>query len=154
MKLKSCLVFLFLFFLFVPTAFADLDHEALEIFKLVNEQRQEQKLNELKWDDDLADLAKDYSKQMADGDFFSHTDTDGLSIIERVERREIKYRKLGENLYYCRGFPNFKYNAVVGWLKSPPHKQTMYNAEFNFTGVGVAEAADGGFYITQVFLKR
>lgn len=154
MKTKSFFVVLFVIFLFVPTAFADLDHEAFEIFKLVNEQRKEKDLTELKWDDDLADLAKDYSKQMADGDFFSHTGTDGLSISERVERREIKYRKLGENLYYCKGFPNFKYNSVIGWLNSPPHKKTMFTGEFNFTGVGVAESVDGGVYITQVFLKR
>ncbi|MEI7498004.1 MAG: CAP domain-containing protein [Candidatus Falkowbacteria bacterium] len=43
--------------------------------------------------------------------------------------------------------------AVVGWLNSPGHRRNMLNAEYNQSGVGVAQVKDY-FIITQVFTKK
>ena len=43
--------------------------------------------------------------------------------------------------------------AVQGWLHSPHHLENIAG-EYDHTGVGVARAADGTFYYTQLFVSR
>ena len=154
MKLKYCFVFVGVFLLFVPSVFADYDREAFEIFQLVNRERYKYRLSAFAWDDDLADVAENYSEQMAKGRFFSHYDKKGQTVVDRAEKEGIKqYRKIGENLFYCLNCPNFESDSVRGWLKSPSHRQSILD-NFTATGIGIAKSRDGGTYITQVFLKE
>lgn len=155
MKLKPVFIILFLIFFGVSTVFANFDREAFEIFSSLNNERRAQKVAVLGWDDDLADLAEDYSEKMAGEKFFSHTDSKGLSIVERAKDNKIDdYTKIGENLYYCFGCSNFVYNAVSGWLRSPSHKRNILDKEYTLTGIGIAESKDGKIYITQVFTGK
>lgn len=141
--------------LFVPSTFAEFDREAFEIFELVNQQRAAKKIKALEWDDDLANLAQEYSKQMAKENFFSHTDKKGLGIVERAENKDIKdYLKISENLFLFRGYEGFTYTAVDRWMRSAEHKRNILDPEFQFTGIGIAETNDSAVYITQVFLTR
>jgi uncharacterized protein YkwD len=154
MKLKFCFIFLGMFLLFVPTAFADFDREAFEIFQLINRERYKYRLSAFEWDDDLADVAENYSEQMAKSRFFSHYDKKGLTVVDRAMKEGItQYRKIGENLFYCLNCPDFESDSVKGWLKSPSHRRSIFD-NFTATGIGIAESKDGGIYITQVFLKR
>lgn len=58
-----------------------------EIFILVNAERVRHGLNRLFWDEDLADIARDYSKKMADEDFsVISIPTDKASL--NVQRRQ------------------------------------------------------------------
>lgn len=153
MKLKFCFVFFLGLFVCVQAAFADFDREAFEIFQLINRERSSYRLANLLWDDDLADVAENYSKQMARGNFFSHYDRKGLTVVDRAERSGIvRYRKIGENLFYCQNCPDFTFDAVKGWMKSPSHRRSIVD-NFNATGIGIAKSKNGEIYITQIFLK-
>jgi uncharacterized protein YkwD len=43
--------------------------------------------------------------------------------------------------------------AVEQWMGSTGHRNTMLDASYARTGVGVAIAEDGSIYFTQVFLS-
>ena len=48
--------------------------------------------------------------------------------------------------------PNPNREIVEGWIASPVHRANLLHPAFNATGVGVARAADGTLYYTQVFV--
>jgi uncharacterized protein YkwD len=130
------------------------DDDENEIFDLVNDERRRKRLTNLDWNDDLARVARKYSQQMAKGNFFSHFDKNGNGVEERVDAAGIKWRMIGENLYFCQGIEDYNSAAVAGWLKSPSHRANMLNKNWTETGIGIAESRDGKIYVTQVFLKR
>ena len=131
------------------------ENAEFDIFDLVNQERRRKRLGDLEWNNDLAKLARNYSKKMAREDFFDHYDSDGGSIIERANSARVKnWRKIGENLFFCHGINNYSGVAVKGWLKSASHRRNMLDREWTDTGIGVAKARDGRIYVTQVFIKR
>ncbi|HEY0426429.1 MAG TPA: CAP domain-containing protein [Pyrinomonadaceae bacterium] len=124
-----------------------------EIFTLVNQERRKKRLGNLSWDDRLARVARKYSQQMAKGNFFGHFDKNGNGVEERAEADKIKWKKIGENLFFCQGIDDFDAAAVIGWMKSPGHRENILDKDWTTTGIGVAESRDGKIYVTQVFVK-
>lgn len=126
-----------------------------EIFKQVNNQRRKKGLSDLRWNDDLEKLARNYSRQMADGNFFSHYDRNGNSIVQRAKAMKvIGWRKIGENLFKSEPFKNLDKFAVDRWMESPMHRANILDRRYNTTGIGIAEARNGTIYITQVFTQN
>ena len=39
-----------------------------------------------------------------------------------------------------------------GWIQSPDHRRNLYSPPFNRTGIGFARAADGTWYVTQLYV--
>ena len=128
--------------------------EESEIFRLVNVERGKQRLQPLDWDDRVARVARDHSKQMARGGFFAHQDGEGKTVVDRAsERRLDGWSKIGENLFMCEEIDNFERFSVRGWLRSPSHRRNMLNGEWTTTGIGVFRSSDGRIYVTQVFIS-
>lgn len=131
-----------------------LDNEEKKIFELVNKERRKYSLESLEWDSNLADLARSYSKKMAQEHFFSHYDSRGNSVVDRAKAMRIKkWQKIGENLFMCEGYEKYSYTAVKGWMNSPGHRQNILDENYNQTGIGIAKASDGTIFVTQVFLQ-
>jgi uncharacterized protein YkwD len=125
------------------------------VFALVNEVRAKQGLPLLAWDEKLAQLARDHSANMARTRFFNHVDPQGRDTMRRAREAGVKdWRALSENIAYNKGFDQPAEFAVERWLVSPKHHENMAQPLFTQTGIGVAKAADGRFYFTQVFLGR
>lgn len=124
------------------------------IMEMINEERGNKKLNSLIWDAKLAQLARSYSNKMARENFFSHYDLKGNNLANRAKDFNISWTGIAENLYFCQGFDDPVEAAVRGWLKSPAHRANLLNKNWSATGIGVAETADGRFYVTQIFLRR
>jgi uncharacterized protein YkwD len=128
--------------------------EEFEIFRLVNNERAKQRLRPLAWDDDIADVARDHSRQMARQNFFAHQDPKGRTVVDRAEQRDLRgWNKIGENLFMCDEIDGFERYSVRGWLKSSSHRRNMLNREWSTTGIGVYRARDGRIYVTQVFIS-
>jgi uncharacterized protein YkwD len=126
-----------------------------EVFALVNKERARTRMSALAWDDRLADLARNYSRQMAREGFFGHRDRRGRSVMERAHAARIQnWSRIGENLFVCDRHPYFEATAIQGWLKSPGHRKNMLNRGWTATGIGVATARDGSIFITQVFTRE
>lgn len=129
--------------------------EASEVFQKVNNERRIKKLKPLIWNEKLSGLASDYSKQMAEEDFFSHFDPDGKTVVDRAFDNEITdWKKIGENLFLSVGYSDISDVAVRGWMKSRSHKKNILDAEWTHTGIGVYKTSDERTYITQVFMTR
>lgn len=132
----------------------DFGNEEFEIYELINNRRQRSRLRRLDWDDDVAEMARRYSEEMARGNFFAHQDRRGRTVVDRAENFGLRdWTMIGENLFFCEGYDNFSNLAVKGWLNSSSHRTNMLNPQWTTTGIGVASDRSGRIYITQVFLR-
>ncbi|HSB09568.1 MAG TPA: CAP domain-containing protein [Blastocatellia bacterium] len=120
----------------------------------VNDIRRLRRLVPLSFNEDLLPLAREYSRRMAEEHFFSHTDPEGRSVRERVEQAEIKWRLVGENLAYSKGYINPVAASLRSWMESPGHRRNILDPDFQLTAVGAWVAADGTVYLTEIFLKQ
>jgi uncharacterized protein YkwD len=124
-------------------------------FELVNAERRARGESALVWDAELTRMARQHSENMARRNFFNHTGPDGQGLRERSRSNGIVgFRALAENLAYNKGFADAASCAVVGWMHSQGHRDNILNGDFTRSGIGVARAADGRVYITQVFVAR
>lgn len=125
-----------------------------EIFDLVNRERSRSRLASLEWDDDLARLARSYSRKMARERFFSHYDRDGESVVERANNARFRWTKIGENLFFSDDTPQITTLSVRGWMRSPTHRRNIQDRSWTATGIGIARSRDDQIYITQIFVRR
>ncbi|MBE9019831.1 CAP domain-containing protein [Chroococcidiopsidales cyanobacterium LEGE 13417] len=123
-----------------------------EIRQRINDIRQQNNLNPLEHNESLAQVARDYSRQMAREDFFSHTSPSGSTPAQRVSAAGITYLMVGENLFRSTNVPNPISSSVKGWMDSPGHRENILRSAFNQTGIGIWQ--DGNrFYATQLFMR-
>lgn len=133
-------------------AIFDLERRA---FQLINEKRAAQNLSPLKWNDDVAKVARAHSQNMAEYKFLSHTGTDGSMVDNRADRIGLsRWRAIGENIAYNRGYAQPIEFAVERWMLSPKHKQNLLGENWQESAIGISVTADGTYYLTQVFLSR
>ncbi len=126
----------------------------METFELINEERRANGLKELVWDEDLTRMARKHSESMVRYDFFAHTGPDG-AMMERAQQLGIsRCKALGENIAYNLGYTDPAAFAVKHWIVSTGHHDNMLRRIFTHTGVGVARAADGRIFFTQVFAAK
>jgi uncharacterized protein YkwD len=129
--------------------------EERRAFDLVNSERQKRGLKPLVWDASLAHLARYHSSTMARDGVLSHTDSDGLNLSGRAQVLGLHgWRALGENVAYNQGFADPTAFAVERWMISQAHRENILNGGFTHAGVGIARAADGRVFFTQVFMER
>jgi uncharacterized protein YkwD len=134
--------------------YAALRPTALEqkAFDLVNEQRRLQNLPPVEWDLEMLFIARQHSENMAQYNFFDHRGLDGKTADQRANDAGAKdWRAIGENIAFNQGIKNSVDFAVQCWMYSLHHKENLLNKKWTRSGVGVAVASDGRFYITQVF---
>jgi uncharacterized protein YkwD len=123
-----------------------------QIRQRINEIRQKEGLTELQANPRLAEVARRYSQQMAEQDFFSHTSPTGETPAQRVRSAGITYRMVGENLFTSTNIPQPVNAAVEGWMDSPGHRENILRSQYRETGIGVWR--DGQtYYVTQLFLR-
>lgn len=124
-------------------------------FDLVNKKRSELGLQPLAWSEGLSNVARGHSQEMADQKYFSHRGADGKMVSDRADRAGLgRWRSIGENIAFNRGYDDPVIKAVELWLGSPSHRQNMLDGGWRESAIGVAVSADGAFYFTQVFLKK
>lgn len=110
----------------------------------------------------LQNAAREHSLDMAQRNFFSHTNPDGASPFDRAKAAGYTGSRMAENI--AAGYPTPS-DAVEGWLNSPGHRTNMLNCTYTETGIGYAyDSGDGAnvvqgmttggpyfFYWTEVF---
>lgn len=126
-------------------------------FDLVNEERIAANLSELKWNDEVADVCRLHSKDMAEHSFFSHTGSSGSNISTRLQDADVYYWSLnGENIFMGSGVRYFSINllgtikgakyktfeelaqqAVSGWMNSSGHRENILKSDFDEAAMGV-----------------
>lgn len=124
-------------------------------FDLINAERIARGRQPLQWDGSLMRVARYHSENMAREDFFNHIDRDGLDLSGRADAHGVHgWKALGENIAYNQGYTDPAAFAVERWMTSNKHRENILNGEYTHAALGVARAADGRVFFTQVFMKR
>jgi len=152
-----------------------------EIHKLVNEKRQAYGLSSLSWDEEIAEIARLHSQDMAENNYFEHINLQGQSPTDRANAKGyfcIKdfgsyYTKgLAENIFQNNLYDSVHYgfayiipyyihdwntpseiteSTINGWMLSPGHRENILTSSYSKEGIGVAISEDDKVYITQDF---
>jgi uncharacterized protein YkwD len=121
-------------------------------FQLLNQKRVEVGLSPLIWNESMAKVARLHSTNMANFKFFSHKGLDGLQVDGRAESLGFnKWKGIGENIAYNRGFANPVEFTVERWMLSDSHRENLLDKRWKESAVGIAVTKDGTYYFTEVF---
>lgn len=124
-------------------------------FDLANAERRARGESSLVWDAELTRMARLHSESMARQNFFDHTNPQGENMTMRARACGVcGWSAIAENIAYNSGYDDPAAFAVERWLASPKHRANMLRDGFTHSGVGVARAADGRVFFTQVFVTR
>jgi uncharacterized protein YkwD len=104
----------------------------------------------LSWSATLATLAEAHGRAMANGNFFSHLDSDGRTPGDRAELAGYPGSPVGQNIAAALDQPR---QIVEGWLASPGHCANLMNPTFSELGAAYAvdPQSDAGIYWVGVF---
>jgi uncharacterized protein YkwD len=126
-----------------------------QAFGIVNEQRVLKGLPPLRWNEDMARVARLHSGNMARYKFFSHQGPNGSTLHARARSLGVRgWYALGENIAFNRGFRKPVEMACQHWMSSAGHRENILDRGWTEAGIGVATAPDGSYYFTQVFMTR
>lgn len=81
----------------------------------------------------LKQAADRHSADMAMHDFFSHTGSDGSSMVDRIVQTGYNYSMLAENIAAGYSTPQ---QVVDGWMNSDGHRANILNCSLRETGIG------------------
>lgn len=104
----------------------------------------------LAWSAELGSAAESHSRAMANGNFFAHQGTDGLTPGDRAELAGYEGGKVGENIAAAL---DSSAKVVDSWLASAGHCANIMNPAFSELGAAYANdpQSDAGIYWTALF---
>ena len=119
----------------------------LEVFRLLNEERQSQGLNPLTLNMEAHAAAEVRAEEASRN--WSHTRPNGTSCFTVLAEFGITYWTAGENLAM-----GYRTGAALhnGWKNSPGHYANMMGANFTSVAIAVYYTANGTPYATELFL--
>jgi uncharacterized protein YkwD len=150
----------------------------IKIHHLTNQYRIQHELEPLSLDDNLSNVARGHSQDMALRDYFDHESPEGVNPTGRAESEgytcqkivgNLIYSGIAENIFqnnlydtvwYTAGIPtSYEWNTleeisqstVDGWMNSTGHRENILTSTFDREGIGVEIAEDDKVYITQNF---
>ena len=119
-----------------------------QLFDLLNRERVSRGLPRLKWDDNLANAARQHAESMAARNTLSHQLPGEPSLPVRVGKAGVQFISLSENL--AQG-PTAE-NINEQWRNSPNHRANVLDDDVDTVGVGIAER-NGVLFATADFCK-
>ena len=124
-----------------------------ELHRAVNAFRAELHLVPLERRPRLDAVARAHSADMAARGYLAHRSPEGADWVDRLRAADVDgFAMAGENVgLTSRRRPNAE--ILEGWKASPVHRENLVARFYNATGVGVARAADGTLYYTQLYVS-
>lgn len=126
-----------------------------EIHRLTNDARKEQGVGTVEWSDDLAYVARDHSRDMAQRGYFSHENPEGEHVWHRVEKYGLDFSSVGENIAGFGGIDTMTTQemaeqTITMWMNSESHQEILLDPQWSYEGVGIY-LTETGLTATQVF---
>jgi uncharacterized protein YkwD len=106
-----------------------------QLFQAINRERAANGLPPLKWDDALANAARQHAELMAEQKSLSHGFLGELSLPSRATRAGARFSWLSENVA---AGPNAE-NISEQWMQSPNHRANLLDADMDTIGAGAVE---------------
>jgi len=119
-----------------------------QLFDLTNAARVHHNVPPVNWESDVRKTAFKHSLDMANQNYFNHTNLSGQSPFDRMSGDGIKYSVAGENLAYGQLSSIF---AHEGLMNSIGHRENLLHHDFTLLGVGVAFNEENQPYFTENF---
>jgi uncharacterized protein YkwD len=117
-------------------------HLAAAVLCVLNVQRHLHHLSRLRSSADLSRAARRHAGDMVRRRYFSHTEPNGVSVVDRVLHSGYLARyghwRIGENLGWGWGYGASPRAIVAAWMRSPTHRRNILNPRFHDVGVAVA----------------
>lgn len=127
----------------------------LAVHREINAVREDQGLQKLEYNEDLASISRNHSQDMAARDYFDHTSPEGWGPSDRVAASDKVQCRVGENLYRESGYSVsdpiiVAERTVEGWMNSPGHRENILRDGWSVEGIGIH--VDGReVWVTQMF---
>lgn len=142
----------------VPGAVSAKRHAAA-VRCLINVERRARGVAKLRRNGKLGRAARDYARQMAVRDFFSHVSPSGSTLGARVRRVRYRAAASAENIAWGAGRRGTPRALVNAWLRSPGHRSLLLSAAYRDVGVGTSLGSPAGRVarsatISAVFARR
>lgn len=135
-------------FLFAGVAIPFHDGLNEEVLKYTNKFRQSKGLPVLEMRDDLNEIARRHSENMAKGKCsFGHSGFDEREL--QVQKIIQPFYAMAENV--AEG-PSTGKEVVAMWKKSPEHRENMLG-NYKYIGIGTASDTHGAIYYTEIFVR-
>lgn len=119
-----------------------------QLFDLTNADRVNHGVSVLTWDDHVRETARKHSLDMAENNYFDHTNLEGLSPFDRMQADEVSFMVAGENLASGQFSSIF---AHEGLMNSMGHRKNILRPDYEYLGVGVAFNSQSQPYYTENF---
>ncbi|AXI08314.1 serine protease [Oceanobacillus zhaokaii] len=122
-----------------------------QLFDLTNTVRVNHGLSVLELNEPLIKTARDHSTDMAENNYFSHTNLEGQSPFDRMAEDNIAFRTAGENLATGQQSSIF---AHEGLMNSLGHRENILKEDFESLAVGVSLSTDAQPFYTENFMTK
>ena len=115
---------------------------------LLNGQRKLHHVRKLRLRPDLTRAASRHARDMVSRRYFSHTEPDGPTVVDRILHSGYLGRfgrwEVGENLGWGWGRGATPRSIVAAWMRSAPHRRNILNKSFHDVGVAIATGSPRG----------
>ena len=97
-------------------------------------------------------VARAHSEDMARRRYLSHVSPEGRNPVDRLHAGGLTGFTLAAENAGMTSRQDSNTEILQGWLHSEVHRRNLYAPPFNASGIGVAQASDGTFYYTQLYV--
>ena len=112
-------------------------HDQINTIRIQNGQKA------LVYNEQISNMAREHSKDMALNNYFDHTSLDGKTFQDRVFASRIACYPAGENIEInYKSESNLLDSIIQTWLDSPEHKQNILYPFYTSEGIGVYVSGD------------
>ncbi|CAM3885043.1 CAP-associated domain-containing protein [Alkalicoccus chagannorensis] len=118
------------------------------MYDLVNADRVEHGYEPLSYNEQVASVSYNHSRDMSERGYFSHDSPEGLDPFDRMEEAGLQYSRAGENIASGQSSPII---AQQGLMNSYGHRENLLTSEYEEVGIGTAFDAENRPYYTQKF---
>ncbi len=105
-----------------------------QVLDMTNVFRYKYKVASLKWDSQVAEVARAHSADMSKRTYFNHNSPEGLTPFDRMEAQGLNYLSAGENI--ASGYEDAP-SVHTGWINSLGHRKNILEPAYTRLGVGI-----------------
>ncbi len=130
------------------------DEIAKQLFDALNKQRSTNGLPPLTMSPDLTRSAQEHSDKMVSGTFLSTRGSDEPDATARITSQGVKTLRIGEDVGRLKTRPDRVADDTMSiWMSAAANRKNILSSNFTRTGIGVAHAADGDYYVSADFAQ-
>ena len=106
----------------------------------------------LRWNEELAMVARAHSRHMLEQRFIAHVDLEGRTPSARITAAGIPWQATGENIALNPSVRDAEAGFMAEARFQQNHRATILYEKFTDVGIGIVQGPDGNLYITQDFV--